>query len=146
MNRARLRGVFQPCLYNPWPDGQRTEALAREQQRGGTPRESVEWPRPQTAPGARAQEHVGPRIARYVGVSPSLVSQIERGRVMPSVGTLYSLANELGLVVDDLFDGTQSPSRQRERGDMTAADVVNPVLKPGSAKASVSLTASDGSA
>ena len=34
-------------------------------------------------------------LARYVGVSPSLVSQVERGRVMPSVGTLYSIANQL---------------------------------------------------
>lgn len=42
-------------------------------------------------------------LARAVGVSPSLVSQIERGRVMPSVGTLYALTTELGLAVDDVF-------------------------------------------
>ena len=41
-------------------------------------------------------------LARYLGVSPSLISQIERGRVIPSVGTLYSMANQLELVVDDL--------------------------------------------
>jgi transcriptional regulator with XRE-family HTH domain len=35
-------------------------------------------------------------LARYVGVSPSLVSQIERGKVMPSVGTLYAIANQPG--------------------------------------------------
>ena len=40
-------------------------------------------------------------LARYIGVSPSLVSQIERGRVMPSVGTLYTIANELGLPVTE---------------------------------------------
>jgi len=51
-------------------------------------------------------------LARYVGVSPSLVSQIERGRVMPSVGTLYNIANQLGLVVDDLFrSGTAGKGR-----------------------------------
>jgi len=73
-------------------------------------------------------------LARYVGVSPSLVSQIERGHVMPSVGTLYSIANELGLVVDDLFSGAQ-PRKNRERSDeMAAADVVNPVLKAGQRK------------
>src|SRR5436305_11275336 len=72
-------------------------------------------------------------LARYVGVSPSLVSQIERGRVMPSVGTLYSIANELGLVVDDLFTGAQ-PRRRSERPDMAVADVVNPVLKAGQRK------------
>jgi transcriptional regulator with XRE-family HTH domain len=38
-------------------------------------------------------------LARYIGVSPSLLSQIERGKVMPSVGTLYSITNQLELVV-----------------------------------------------
>jgi transcriptional regulator with XRE-family HTH domain len=42
-------------------------------------------------------------MARAVGVSPSLVSQIERGRVMPSVGTLYAITTELGLLVDEVF-------------------------------------------
>src|SRR6267154_2315814 len=72
-------------------------------------------------------------LARYVGVSPSLVSQIERGRVMPSVGTLYSIANELGLVVDDLFGGAPSKSKKNER-EIAAADVANPVLKSGQRK------------
>jgi transcriptional regulator with XRE-family HTH domain len=73
-------------------------------------------------------------LARYVGVSPSLVSQIERGRVMPSVGTLYAIANELGLVVDDLFAGTPPKSKSSGRTETTAADVVNPVLKTGQRK------------
>ena len=42
-------------------------------------------------------------LARRLGVSPSLISQIERGNVMPSVGTLYSIANELDLMLDELF-------------------------------------------
>jgi transcriptional regulator with XRE-family HTH domain len=42
-------------------------------------------------------------LARRVGVSPSLVSQIELERVKPSVGTLYSMSNELGLLLDELF-------------------------------------------
>ncbi|HXD75701.1 MAG TPA: XRE family transcriptional regulator [Vicinamibacterales bacterium] len=84
---------------------------------------------------AREHKNMSVRgLARYVGVSPSLVSQIERGRVMPSVGTLYSIANELGLVVDDLFTGAQPRSRKSERADMAAADVVNPVLKSGQRK------------
>src|SRR5205814_7354282 len=96
---------------------------------------------------ARVSSAIGPRLrqarehknmsvrglARYVGVSPSLVSQIERGRVMPSVGTLYSIANELGLVVDDLFSGVQR-SRKSDRGEMAVADVINPVLKSGQRK------------
>src|SRR3954468_16596124 len=77
---------------------------------------------------AREHKNMSVRgLARYVGVYPSLVSQIERGRVMPSVGTLYSIANELGLVVDDLFTGAPSKSRTRERSD-TPADATNPVL------------------
>src|SRR5437763_9072004 len=79
---------------------------------------------------AREHKNMSVRgLARYVGVSPSLVSQIERGRVMPSVGTLYSIANELGLVVDDLFTGAQPRRTASGKTEMTAADVVNPVLK-----------------
>jgi transcriptional regulator with XRE-family HTH domain len=79
---------------------------------------------------ARERKNMSVRgLARYVGVSPSLVSQIERGRVMPSVGTLYSIANELGLVVDDLFTGAQPRRTASGKTEMTAADLVNPVLK-----------------
>src|ERR671936_2464908 len=65
-------------------------------------------------------------LARYVGVSPSLVSQIERGRVMPSVGTLYSISNELGLVVDDLFRGGESRAKGRHvaNGSQEFVDLV----------------------
>ncbi len=54
-------------------------------------------------------------LARSVGVSPSLISQIERGRVMPSVGTLYAIANELGLLVDDLFRDAGRPQGNGEQ-------------------------------
>jgi len=56
-------------------------------------------------------------LARRVGVSASLVSQIERNRVKPSVGTLYSVANELGLLLDDLFrDGEPGQSKDVKKG------------------------------
>jgi transcriptional regulator with XRE-family HTH domain len=42
-------------------------------------------------------------LARRVGVSPSLVSQIELDRVNPSVSTLYALVSELGLSMSDVF-------------------------------------------
>ncbi len=51
-------------------------------------------------------------LARRVGVSPSLISQIERGRVMPSVGTLYAIATELGLSLDGLFAAAAGPGPQ----------------------------------
>lgn len=42
-------------------------------------------------------------LARRIGVSPSLISQIETGKIHPSVSTLYSLAAELGASVDHLL-------------------------------------------
>jgi transcriptional regulator with XRE-family HTH domain len=63
-------------------------------------------------------------LARYVGVSPSLVSQIERGRVMPSVGTLYTIANQLELVVDDLFRDAGAPRTERAKISGDARDPV----------------------
>lgn len=51
-------------------------------------------------------------FARRLGVSPSLISQIERDRVMPSVATLYAIASELGISMDDLIHDGSSPPRQ----------------------------------
>jgi transcriptional regulator with XRE-family HTH domain len=58
-------------------------------------------------------------LAREIDVSPSLISQVERGRVMPSVGTLYSIVNELGLVVDDLFRVRNTKAQQEDRAEAT---------------------------
>jgi transcriptional regulator with XRE-family HTH domain len=59
-------------------------------------------------------------LARRVGVSPSLVSQIELDRVNPSVGTLYALVTELGMTMSDVF-GESRPGepvvRQLRRGN-----------------------------
>lgn len=45
-------------------------------------------------------------LAGRVGVSASLISQIENGKVQPSVNTLYALAIELGLSIDELLDSS----------------------------------------
>src|SRR5919106_719440 len=42
-------------------------------------------------------------LARMVGVSPSLISQIERGQSQPSVATLFALAESLDVPVDAFF-------------------------------------------
>jgi transcriptional regulator with XRE-family HTH domain/mannose-6-phosphate isomerase-like protein (cupin superfamily) len=42
-------------------------------------------------------------LAREVGVSPSLISQIEHGKATPSVGTLYAIVSVLDLSLDELF-------------------------------------------
>ena len=53
------------------------------------------------------------RLAEVLGVSPSLISQVETGRAKPSVNTLYALATELGISLDTLlFMDTEPPSRQ----------------------------------
>jgi transcriptional regulator with XRE-family HTH domain len=44
-------------------------------------------------------------LADRVGLSPSLISQIETGRSKPSVSTLYSIVTELGISLDRLFAG-----------------------------------------
>ena len=59
-------------------------------------------------------------FARVLRLSPSLISQIERGRVMPSVSTLYAISKELQLTFDDLFcddeqwDGPGFPAKGTE--------------------------------
>jgi transcriptional regulator with XRE-family HTH domain len=42
-------------------------------------------------------------LAREVGVSPSLISQIEHGKATPSVATLYAVVSVLGISLDELF-------------------------------------------
>ncbi|MBT2416370.1 helix-turn-helix transcriptional regulator [Streptomyces sp. ISL-22] len=42
-------------------------------------------------------------LAREIGVSASLVSQIENGRSQPSVSTLYAITTALGISVESLF-------------------------------------------
>ncbi len=42
-------------------------------------------------------------LAEVLGVSPSLISQVETGRAKPSVNTLYALASELGISLDVLL-------------------------------------------
>jgi transcriptional regulator with XRE-family HTH domain len=46
-------------------------------------------------------------LAREVGVSASLISQIERGQSRPSVSTLFALAEALSVPVDAFFRDTQ---------------------------------------
>ena len=65
-------------------------------------------------------------LAEVLGVSPSLISQVETGRAKPSVNTLYALANELGISLDVLlFMDTQPPTLSRASDD--SAEVVEPV-------------------
>jgi transcriptional regulator with XRE-family HTH domain len=42
-------------------------------------------------------------LAREVGVSASMISQIETGKAQPSVSTLYAITSALGITVEDVF-------------------------------------------
>jgi transcriptional regulator with XRE-family HTH domain len=77
--------------------------------------------RPQAALGIgeRLAEHRTRRglrvsaLAAAVGVSASLISQIERGHSRPSVSTLFALAEALGVPVDDFFRGEDADGYER---------------------------------
>ena len=54
---------------------------------------------------ARVQRGISLRsLAAEIGVSPSLISQVETGKTQPSVSTLYAISNFLGLSMDDLLN------------------------------------------
>lgn len=60
-------------------------------------------------------------LARRIGVTASLISQIENGKTRPSVSTLYSIVTELKLSMDELYDDTQGaangPVAIKRRGE-----------------------------
>jgi transcriptional regulator with XRE-family HTH domain len=58
-------------------------------------------------------------LADRVGVSPSLISQVERGLARPSVNTLYAMARELDVSFDELLfpDVPSSRGRRSARPD-----------------------------
>ena len=59
----------------------------------------------------RLRQNIGVReLARRIGVSAGLISQVELGRSSPSVGTLYAMVNVLGLSLDKVLLGEASPS------------------------------------
>ncbi|MGW0567406.1 helix-turn-helix domain-containing protein [Streptomyces tauricus] len=49
-------------------------------------------------------------LAREIGVSASLVSQIETGKSQPSVSTLYTITTALAIPVESLFDAEDDPA------------------------------------
>jgi DNA-binding XRE family transcriptional regulator/quercetin dioxygenase-like cupin family protein len=71
--------------------------------------------------GRRLAAHRGRRgmrvaeLAREVGVTPSLISQIERGLSRPSVSTLFGIAQALDVPVDAFFREPQPPPADASR-------------------------------
>lgn len=70
-------------------------------------------------------------LARRVDCSPSLISQVERGRAVPSVSTLWALVTALRISMDRLFDPAQDEAPIAAEGaERATADApAGPVLR-----------------
>ncbi|HJU96650.1 MAG TPA: cupin domain-containing protein [Jiangellaceae bacterium] len=63
-------------------------------------------------------------LAREIGVSASLISQIETDKSKPSVSTLYAITTALGISIEDLFDTGEpaAPSATPATGEAPALE------------------------
>jgi transcriptional regulator with XRE-family HTH domain len=67
---------------------------------------------------ARERAGLGVReLARAVGLSGSLISQIENGKAQPSVATLYAIVTELGLPLHALLRDGEEEKRPAAKSD-----------------------------
>jgi DNA-binding XRE family transcriptional regulator/mannose-6-phosphate isomerase-like protein (cupin superfamily) len=64
-------------------------------------------------------------LGRNVGVSASLISQVEHGKATPSVGTLYSIVSTLGISLDELFFDEQRQPQPVDPGNFKAPSSTN---------------------
>jgi transcriptional regulator with XRE-family HTH domain len=71
-------------------------------------------------------------LARRLGLSPSLISQLEAGASNPSVGTLYAIVTELGLSLDRVIRGEDFPVEEPAEGPVVDHQ---PVVHPGQRRA-----------
>jgi len=60
-------------------------------------------------------------LAQSLGVSASLVSQVEMGKTQPSVATLYAMASHLGVSLDALVGRERNGDRRRDAGGPSSA-------------------------
>ena len=71
----------------------------------------------------RLRHGVGLReLARRLELSPSSISQIETGKIQPSVRTLYAFASEFGVPVDDVLFGDDPVALSQHPGTATVFD------------------------
>jgi transcriptional regulator with XRE-family HTH domain len=82
---------------------------------------------------ARLQRGLSLRsVAQSLGVSASLISQVETGKTQPSVSTLYALVSHLGVSIDDLLGVGPAASADQESLDTPAfgdADELQPAVQ-----------------
>src|SRR5436853_4650442 len=69
-------------------------------------------------------------LARRLELSPSSISQIETGKMQPSVRTLYAFAEELGVTVDEVLfaSGPVAPASSEVGPEPVAAPSPGPGL------------------
>jgi transcriptional regulator with XRE-family HTH domain len=78
----------------------------------------------------RLRQGIGVReLARRLDLAPSSISQIETGKMRPSVRTLYALASEFGVTVDEVLFNEPQPSR--DRGASSAVGSTRGPSEPG---------------
>ena len=87
---------------------------------------------------ARLRSGLGVReLSRQLEISASSISQIELGRVVPSVSTLYALTNALNISMDSLFvaegDESAEEGAAQQEVDRTATAVSPPAARSGPA-------------
>lgn len=70
-------------------------------------------------------------LAGRLGVSPSLISQVETGRASPSVATLYAMASELDISLDEVLFGARGHGARTMEGTRPEADGLEAVLTSG---------------
>ncbi|ANS32268.1 hypothetical protein R1CP_38865 (plasmid) [Rhodococcus opacus] len=69
---------------------------------------------------ARMAADLGVReLSRRVGISASMLSQIENGRTEPSVATLYSLVSALSISLDELLDVGKAGNAPKDGGSLS---------------------------
>lgn len=75
-------------------------------------------------------------LADRLGVSPSLISQVETGRAQPSVSTLYAIAAELGVSLDELLFAGRADigPRRGPQGRPRDPELPSPVQRAGDRK------------
>ena len=67
-------------------------------------------------------------LAQALGVSASLISQVEIGKTQPSVSTLFAMANHLGVSLDELVGNV--PTAGGSRGPSTGTSLLDLVHSP----------------
>lgn len=68
-------------------------------------------------------------LAQSLGVSASLISQIETGKTQPSVSTLYSIVTALGVSIDDLLGVAPAVAAPPAAAPIVQRGDENPVLE-----------------